>query len=67
MYDLENDPDEMCNLIDEPAHVDARSMLRGKLYELMNRLGDPYGDVGTDRPGADRPNRCGAPRYLPRS
>jgi hypothetical protein len=67
MYDLENDPDEIWNLIDEPAHLEVRSMLRGKLYELMNRFGDPSGDVGTDRPGADRPNRYGAQRYLPQS
>jgi hypothetical protein len=57
----------MENLIADETHREARSMLRGKLYELMNRFGDPYGDVGPDRPYVQRPDRCGAPRYLPRT
>ena len=69
MYDLENDPDEMNNVIDAAEHAEARSELRGKLYELMSRFEDTYGD----RPykhacgGGDDLNRYSAPRYLPRS
>ena len=67
MYDLENDPDELTNLIWDESRADARGALRGQLYELMNRFGDPYGDVGTRLGDSDRPNRYGAPRYLPRA
>lgn len=69
LYDLERDPQELRNVIDDPQHAGARSALRATLYELMNRFGDPYGDVGYDAAcgGGDRPNRYGAPRYLPRS
>jgi arylsulfatase A-like enzyme len=69
LYDLQDDPDELHNLIDDPAHAAARSELRGTLYALMNRFGDPYGDVGYAAAGggSDRPNRYSAPRYLPRS
>jgi len=66
MYDLERDPHELHNLIADESEADARGALRAKLYELMNRLGDPYGDTAAP-PGSDRANRYGAPRYLPRS
>ncbi|MCL2833541.1 MAG: sulfatase-like hydrolase/transferase [Treponema sp.] len=67
MYDLENDPDEMKNIIDDPVFKEERSILRGKIYEMMARYKDPYGDVSPygDVHG-NRPNRYGAPRYLPR-
>ena len=67
MYDLERDPDELHNVIEDRGYAAARGELRGKLYELMNRFGDPYGDRGHAASGSDRPNRYGAPRYLPRS
>ena len=67
MYDLEKDPHEMHNVVDDDGCAAARSQLRGKLYELMNRFGDPYGDVGTGARHLARPNRYSAPRYLPRS
>lgn len=67
LYDLDHDPSELHNLIDDDAHAPARSALRAKLYELMARFGDPYGDVGPDGAVSARPNRYGAPRYLPRS
>jgi hypothetical protein len=66
MYDLERDPDELHNVLWDESYAGARSALRGKLYELMNRYGDPYGDLGLTEAGSDRPNRYGAPRYLPR-
>jgi hypothetical protein len=67
MYDLQNDPDDMCNIIDAPAFETERSMLRGKIYEMMARYKDPYGDVSPyDNNYSDRPGRYNAPRYLPR-
>lgn len=67
LYDLQEDPGEMRNLIDEPGLGGVRSELRAKLYELMNRHGDPYGDRGTPGGRLFPPNRYHAPRYLPRS
>ena len=67
LYDLANDPDEMHNLIRDPAHAAALSELRAKLYELMTRCGDPYGDRPAEGlPGAGRLSRYGGPRYWPR-
>lgn len=66
MYDLECDPHELHNVIRDEGYAPVRAELRGKLYELMNRFGDPYGDVGTPGPDSNPPNRYGAPRYLPR-
>jgi arylsulfatase A-like enzyme len=66
MYDLERDPDELFNVLQKDDYASTRAELRGKLYELMNRFGDPYGDVGTPSTDSNRPNRYGAPRYLPR-
>lgn len=67
MYDLEKDPAEMHNIIDDSLYITVRSQLRAKLYELMNKLGDPYGDVGPGGENGAKPNRYEAPRYLPRS
>jgi arylsulfatase A-like enzyme len=66
MYDLECDPHELHNVVRDEGYAAVRAELRGKLYELMNRFGDPYGDVGTPTPDSNPPNRYGAPRYLPR-
>jgi arylsulfatase A-like enzyme len=66
MYDLERDPDELHNVLWDEGYSSTRGELRGKLYELMNRYGDPYGDRGFGDRGTNRPNRYGAPRYLPR-
>jgi hypothetical protein len=67
MYDLERDPDELHNVLWDERYAAERSALRAKLYELMNRYEDPYGDRGLAGQGSDRPNRYGAPRYLPRA
>jgi arylsulfatase A-like enzyme len=67
LYDLTNDPDELHNRIDDESCAEVRSRLRATLYGLMNRYGDPYGDVGPGGCNTNRPNRYGAPRYLPRS
>jgi len=55
LYDLEADPHELRNAVDDPAYAEVRDDLRGLLYTLMERHGDPYAQ-----------NRYGAPRYLPR-
>jgi len=40
-YDLENDPDALHNLIDDPAYADEVERLRGALADRMKRTGDP--------------------------
>jgi arylsulfatase A-like enzyme len=67
LYDLKNDPSEMRNQVDNPEFRVHTDEMRERLYTLMNRFGDPYGDASTP-PGrtGERPNRYGAPRYLPR-
>jgi arylsulfatase A-like enzyme len=42
LYDLETDPSEMNNLIDDAGHTEIRDGLRRRLYEEMERLDDPY-------------------------
>ncbi len=67
LYDLEADRHEMTNLVQDEAHRAVAADMRARMYRLMNRFGDPYGD---DNPaytcGGERPNRYGAARYLPR-
>jgi hypothetical protein len=66
MYDLEADPEELHNLVDETryrAHVDD---MRARLYSLMAKFEDPYGDVKARNSAGEPPNQWGAPRYLPR-
>jgi arylsulfatase A-like enzyme len=70
LYDLERDPHEMHNAIEDPAYrVDADDM-RARLYEMMTQFGDPYGDPSPSMSSVQRdgnpPDRYGAPRYLPR-
>ncbi len=68
MYDLIDGPDEIHNRIDDPACTAARSELRTKLYQLMNRFEDPYGYAPFAEAcgGGDRIDRYRAPLYLPR-
>lgn len=50
-YDLENDPGEMHNLIDNPDYEDVRVELHNKLLDWMNDTRDPFrGFVWEDRP-----------------
>ena len=59
-YDLADDPEEMRNLVtsgEKRANVDD---MRARLYELMNAVEDPYGDLH------GHGDRYCAPRYLPR-
>jgi len=69
-YDLEKDPHEMHNAIEDPAYRTEVDDMRARLYEMMTRFGDPYGDASQNLSAAQRdgnpPDRYGAPRYLPR-
>ncbi|MBS7456382.1 sulfatase family protein [Coralloluteibacterium stylophorae] len=49
LYDLENDPDEQRNLIDDPAHATTVTLLRQRLAQLRAETGD------IDPPGAVAP------------
>ncbi len=66
LYDLESDPDEMRNLAGAASHRAQADDMRARLYELMNRFEDPYGDVQARNSIGEPPGRYGAPRYLPR-
>jgi len=64
-YDLADDPEEMRNLLasgEKRANVDD---MRARMYELMNRFDDPYGDL-TGPTAPVRGDRYCAARYLPR-
>ncbi len=59
-YDLAEDPEEMRNLVASGEKRQDVDDMRARLYELMNRLDDPFGDLN------GRGDRYCAPRYLPR-
>lgn len=42
MYDLENDPYEMNNIINDPGYTKIRNMLHDKILEMMNLTRDPF-------------------------
>ena len=42
LYDLETDPSEMINRVDDPAYGEVADDLRRKLYEFMDRFDDPF-------------------------
>jgi len=68
LYDLNEDPEEIANFIDDPGYAAVVDDMRARLYELMEELGDPYGDPCPkfDMPDYGKPNRYCSPRYLPR-
>jgi choline-sulfatase len=66
LYDLKNDPHEMHNAVDDGSYRAAADDMRARMYELMNRFEDPYGDVSPSNSNGMKPDRYGAPRYLPR-
>ena len=45
MYDLERDPDEMRNVVNEAEYEKATADMRARMYEMMARFHDPYGDA----------------------
>jgi arylsulfatase A-like enzyme len=66
LYDLERDPEEMHNAAFDPDYRRYADDMRARLYELMNRFEDPYGDVKARNSSGQAPDRYGAARYLPR-
>lgn len=40
LYDLERDPDELCNVYDDPDYLDRREDLKVSLWKLQAELGD---------------------------
>jgi arylsulfatase A-like enzyme len=42
VYDLESDPAELVNRVDDPSLAEVVADLRRRLYAEMDRLGDPY-------------------------
>ena len=67
LYDLREDPGEIVNQVENSKYRSQTGEMRERLYILMERFKDPYG-AGAATPAAtgERPNRYGAPRYLPR-
>jgi arylsulfatase A-like enzyme len=66
MYDLEHDRGEMHNLVGDHAYAPHTDDMRARLYEMMDRFEDPYGLPQQWTLPGNRPDRYGAPRYLPR-
>ncbi len=67
LYDLANDPDEIRNQVNNTGYRSQVNEMRERLYNLMDRFGDPYGAGASIPSGGERPNRYGAQRYLPRA
>jgi uncharacterized sulfatase len=42
LYDLQEDPSELHNLIDDPAYAEARNTLHDRLLEWMYQKRDPF-------------------------
>ncbi|MEM7334270.1 MAG: sulfatase-like hydrolase/transferase [Chloroflexota bacterium] len=57
LYDLENDPEEMTNLIQDAAYAETRNQLHDKLLNWMNETRDPFRGTYWQR----RPWRTDAP------
>ncbi|MDQ1473700.1 MAG: hypothetical protein QOJ99_5180 [Bryobacterales bacterium] len=66
LYDLERDPEEMHNAAYDPDYTRYADDMRARLYEMMNRFEDPYGDVKARNSNGLAPDRYGAARYLSR-
>jgi len=49
LYDLEEDPQEMKNLIDSEAHADVRDGLHAAMLDWMNRTRDPFRGAAWER------------------
>ncbi len=66
LYDLERDPEEMHNVVATPSYAKYADDMRARLYEMMDQFEDPYGTPKRWTLPGNRPDRYGAPRYLPR-
>src|SRR6185437_16653676 len=43
LYDLQNDPEELKNVVASAGYRTYADDLRARMYEMMNRFEDPYG------------------------
>src|SRR5204862_2601721 len=66
LYDLERDPAEMRNVVDTAEYRKQADDMRQRLWAMMNKFEDPYGDVPARNSIGQKPDRYGAARYLPR-
>jgi arylsulfatase A-like enzyme len=66
LYDLQNDPEEMRNEVGNATYRLQADDMRARLYEMMAKFEDPYGDVKARNSIGSPPDRYGASRYLPR-
>lgn len=66
LYDLKKDSQEIKNVVGDRRYAQIADDMRARMYELMNKLGDPFGDVGPRLPDGNPPGRYCAARYLPR-
>ena len=65
LYDLERDPEEMHNAVEDADYAKYVDDMRARLYEMMAAVEDPYGVPPEWHQPGNRPDRYGAPRYLP--
>ena len=65
-YDLERDPDELRNVVNEAEYARWTGDMRARMYEMMARFHDPYGDAPEKYGNVTAGDRYCAPRYLPR-
>ncbi len=66
MYDLDHDPGEMRNVVEDHAYAAYTDDMRARLYEMMARYEDPYGYPKHWTLPGNPPDRYSAARYLPR-
>jgi arylsulfatase A-like enzyme len=66
LYDLQEDPQELHNAVDDLRYRAHADDMRARMYEMMNRFEDPYGDVGPRNSPSRGYDRYDAARYLPR-
>lgn len=59
LYRLENDPDQLRNLANDPAHAADKARLKARLMELLEKTGDPR--VTGDKLAFERPPFVGEP------
>lgn len=57
LYDIQEDPDEMINLINDTEHFEIRNRLHEAILDEMNRTRDPFrGYYWENRPWRENPN-----------
>ncbi len=54
LHDLQTDPDQLENFVDDPAYADVLARMRTRCNELRDRLGGPFNDTDFPRRGQDR-------------